>query len=515
MLSYADVIARKREEQSPSAATPVAYDARSRKKNLTRPKNAAYASRAARPLQGASRQRNRRALKKESPSMARKKARSAKQIAATKRMIRARKAQLRSKSSGGHKAKRKTHRHGRKHARRGTKRAAHRATRRHHKSAKRVKAGKKAARTRKRHLAAKHASARKSRRRHRRGAKDGNYTGAKRPKMRKQPRRRGGGRGVAGTYKKLRSKARKAYLRRHPQNNRPGKTSGRLRVKRRYKARRMTTSKIKIKRVKRHKGMAPGAYAHRQLAVRRQSAGAAYALGRHPRFRRSARENPISWGGVLGVVLLGGIGAIGGELTDRWLATRPLVTGKPANEAGVDTTMVDNVPAGELPNRTAVSAPMNLKRWAAGVAGTVLPIGISAIKMPSGAQTALRGFGLGWGIRTIAKGGTDLVAMLMKGKPTGERLFQPEFAAMHDIASGKSGGGPISVWTGAAGTQPHTAVQRSAIHQAPPPPPTGAGNAPQLSAPAQSFTPATPPAPAAVRSQSLPLDYAWNDDAAE
>jgi hypothetical protein len=281
----------------------------------------------------------------------------------------------------------------------------------------------------------------------------------------------------------------------------------------------MTTSKIKIKRVKRHKGMAPGAYAHRQLAARRQSAGAAYALGRHPRFRRSARENPISWGGVLGVVLLGGIGAIGGELTDRWLATHALTASKVPNPtAGNDPAYVDAVAAGQIGNDRAVAAPMNLKRWAAGVAGTVVPIGISAIKMPSGAQTALRGFGLGWGIRTIAKGGTDLVAMLMKGKPTGERLFQNEYIAHLQLSRGGNpspAGGGFQVATGASGTQPHTAVQRSAIHQAPPPPPTGAGNAPQLSAPVQPFTPATPPAPAAVRSQSLPLDYAWNDDAAE
>jgi len=320
----------------------------------------------------AARKRSLRGGSKKTRSSGRKKHRSAAQIAATKKMIRAAR---RANKKGGHKAKRKN-------ARRATTKSGHR------KSAKRVAAGKKAARTRKRNLAKRHGAPKMS-------AHDGNLIN-KRGKRVKQPRRKTGGRNVAGTFKKSRTKARKAYLRKHPWNNRPSKREAPLSLKKakaakkskkRKTAKKKTSKKVGGKKAAKTKGRqgaqrvkakkttkrlkrtgaskhAPGKFGmrkktHKALpkldrsgdrhneyvqkpevvsktahrAMQKAAKGEALTEGeekalataaRHGAPAMAARENPISVGGVIGASLIGGFGAFSAEMADRWMATHAL-----------------------------------------------------------------------------------------------------------------------------------------------------------------------------------------------
>jgi hypothetical protein len=255
---------------------------------------------------------------------------------------------------------------------------------------------------------------------------------------------------------------------------------------------------------------------------------------------RAARENPISWGGVLGVVLLGGVGAVGGMMTDRWLATHALTAQAPTNpSSNEDKANVDK--ASGITNDLAPALPMwsNWKRLAAGFGLPIVVIGVSAFKMPEGAQTALRSFGLGWGIASTAKLGMDLTAKLLSGKQMGERLFQNEYRASnlngslngsYNVVAGFAGNlrmfghAAAPQITRGAGACCAGCAQGKPCAKSPPIPPVGkkaedqgvAGTqAPSL--PAMTMTPAfTPVATKAPQTYArLPLNIHGDDEAAE
>jgi hypothetical protein len=518
--------------------------------------------------------------------------RTKKQMAATRKMIAARKAQLKCKKVGRSSAKRPS---GAKKRNKGRSPAQIRATNKMirasrarrsgkkakpRKNAKRVEAGRKAARTRARNMnkarIAKGEAPKMS-------AYDGNYINGKRPKRVKQPRRKGGGRQVSGTFKKSRTKARKAYLRKHPENNRPTKTSGRLRVgkkpkktskkikktrrtpaqiaatkkmlaaaKRARKAAKKgkskkaakmkssskktkkVTKKIKVakrkwirdaqgKRISKKKAkqiaekhaaihekrLPAGPRSHSELeyrALKKARAGKpltereALALNKTGAPAMAAFDNPITPGGVVGVSLVGGFGAFVGEMTDRMLATHAFtqvgsVTVPAGDVIPADQKAVDIPGKGELFNKDAVASRMGLVRWGVGITGTFLPMALSAIHMPSPLQTGLRGLGIGWGIRTIMKGGIDLSTLLLGKTQFGERLLQPELRAVGMLKAGGSPGGGSGDAVATLGAAPRRQTgtsgccaacdQGKPCVQQPPAPPeeTGAAGEPTTKAP--------------------------------
>jgi hypothetical protein len=146
--------------------------------------------------------------------------------------------------------------------------------------------------------------------------------------------------------------------------------------------------------------------------------------------RRSGRgyamENPLT-PAELGVgAFTGMLGFVAADALDRVLATHALT--------GTAGAYVDMPPAtGDymgLYNGTAVLAPMDWKRWAAGIGIAGIPFGIAAfIESPVG-RSSLQFFGFGAGVRILGKAATELFAYLFRNTSYAQRLYDAELRSM-------------------------------------------------------------------------------------
>lgn len=162
-------------------------------------------------------------------------------------------------------------------------------------------------------------------------------------------------------------------------------------------------------------------------------------------------ENPLGAGELLLGGFTGILGFVVGDGTDRFLATHALAAGSTTG------TYVDN-PATSggaqgyqgLYNATAVLAPMNLLRWGVGLGvPLVVVLGGGMIRNPMG-RSGVQMFGFVWGVRTLAKGLTDLVAMMVNSTSFGQRLYDGELRAQMKQATNSGGtySGPALPYSG-------------------------------------------------------------------
>lgn len=238
-----------------------------------------------------------------------------------------------------------------------------------------------------------------------------------------------------------RRKARKAHA---APKRRRAKRSSAPRRKRGRKARR-TAKQLRAARrnIKKAQAAVRGRRAsqgHRSRSSKRS----AYAAERRPRRRgrgrrRGAMENPMTGvelfvGSIFGLVGFGAADAL-----DRVLATHAL-TDKGTKDANGHELYADN-PAttgsyAGLFNATAICAPMDVTRWLAGLATAGFPLLVAHFVGGPVVRSSLQFFGFGAGVRIVGKGLTDLVAMVTKTTPIGQRLYDGEMRA----AALKSGG---------------------------------------------------------------------------
>lgn len=145
-----------------------------------------------------------------------------------------------------------------------------------------------------------------------------------------------------------------------------------------------------------------------------------------------AMENPL--GGV--ELFVAGLSAIVWfgltDLLDRVIATHAL-TDKNAKDTSGHELYADNPPTtgsyANLFNPTAITAPMNLARWGAGIGMTAAPIVIAKwIENPLG-RSVFQTAGFGAGIRIFGKALIDLVAKLTMWTKTGQRFYDGEMRA--------------------------------------------------------------------------------------
>ena len=150
-------------------------------------------------------------------------------------------------------------------------------------------------------------------------------------------------------------------------------------------------------------------------------------------------QNPMTGveifvGGITGLLGFGLADAL-----DRVLATHALTDKGTKDANGIELYADNPATTGSyagLFNATAICAPMDLTRWAAGLAMAAVPLTIAHfVGAPTG-RAALQFFGFGAGVRIVGKGLTDLVAMVTTTSPIGQRLYDGEMRA----AALKSGG---------------------------------------------------------------------------
>jgi hypothetical protein len=148
---------------------------------------------------------------------------------------------------------------------------------------------------------------------------------------------------------------------------------------------------------------------------------------------RYAMENPLGGLELFVGSLTGLIGFGGADFVDRLIATHALTPKGTPTAAGIQLYMDTPPTTGSytgLYNPSAITAPMNLTRWAVGGLMTVVPLGLAHyVKGPVG-RSSLQMFGFGAGIRILGKGLLDLLAMLTKNTSTGQRLYDGELRAM-------------------------------------------------------------------------------------
>lgn len=170
---------------------------------------------------------------------------------------------------------------------------------------------------------------------------------------------------------------------------------------------------------------------------------------RRRRYHRRAREayaleNPLSGTELAVGAFTGLLGYAAADALDRVLATHALVyvdanhntVTTPVNGTDGNPLYGDTPPAASagssytgLYNATAILAPMDWKRWAAGVAITGLPfIATIWVKAPVG-RSALQFFGFGAGVRVLGKALNDLLAMLTGRTSWGARMYDGEARA--------------------------------------------------------------------------------------
>lgn len=192
---------------------------------------------------------------------------------------------------------------------------------------------------------------------------------------------------------------------------------------------------------------------------RRRSPGAGGGFGYR---RKGAMENPMTGvelfvGGVTGVV-----GFLTADFIDRLMATHSLTvaTAPTATTAG---TYTDTPPStgdyAGLYNATAICAPMDAKRWIAGILTAGVPITIAHfISAPTG-RAALQFFGVAAGFRIVGKAMIDLVAMVSKNTQLGQQLYDGEMRA----EMLKSNGGAQTGSGGSLATLPSAGLGRARL----------------------------------------------------
>jgi hypothetical protein len=156
---------------------------------------------------------------------------------------------------------------------------------------------------------------------------------------------------------------------------------------------------------------------------------------RHGR-RRSARRNPSQYGltgGELFVAsIFGTLGFLGGDAVDRFIATHSL-TDKGTKDANGMELYADNPPATGsyqgLFNPTAICAPMDLARWAAGLGVPAATFVVANFVKAPMVRASMQFAAFGWGVRIVGKGAIDAIAMLTKGTGAGQRLYDGEMRA--------------------------------------------------------------------------------------
>jgi hypothetical protein len=156
-------------------------------------------------------------------------------------------------------------------------------------------------------------------------------------------------------------------------------------------------------------------------------------------------ENPLGAGEMILGGFTGVLGFIVGDGVDRFLATHAL-TDKGSQDANGNELYADAVPTSGsysgLYNATAIAAPMDLLRWGVGLGvPIVVVLGGRMISHPLG-RSGVQMFGFVWGVRTLGKGLTDLVAYLTRSKSFGQRLYDAEMRAASQMAG--STGYPLS-----------------------------------------------------------------------
>lgn len=133
---------------------------------------------------------------------------------------------------------------------------------------------------------------------------------------------------------------------------------------------------------------------------------------------------------IIGLTGLGGIGL--GDFTDRFLATHAF-TVSTTQGGSMDAPVV-----GQVYNYQAAAAPMGWKRWAAGAAGTAVPLVIGAYIKGPGWRAAFQGVGIGWGLGTLGRGLRDLMVMLFGKTAFGMRMWADEISAANAAKTAKA-----------------------------------------------------------------------------
>lgn len=165
----------------------------------------------------------------------------------------------------------------------------------------------------------------------------------------------------------------------------------------------------------------------------------------------AAAENPMG----MAEWLVGGfslaVGAFGANMLDRTVATTALTDTNTKDAAGneiyTDTGNAGSSSYAGMTNAAAVAAPMNIWRWVFGGVASVVPMASGAALQhftqdgwPK-TQAFLNFGGLGAFGNLIVKGGTDLAAYLLKGTAFGQRVFDIEIRAQA-LKAGSSYTGP-------------------------------------------------------------------------
>lgn len=333
-----------------------------------------------------------------------KKRRSKAQKAATRKMLAANRAKRAGKRKGARSfGPRKTPRK-RKSRRAKSYMIQHKAKRKSgkRKSAKRVAAGKKAARTRKRHKAERKVARKTTRKSARRAGKRSKRKSGKRRSRRvraahsiKLPRGKRGAKKRVGIHVKV----------------------GKRRRSRGFSVPRKTKRVYVIAAEKRRKRRKSGGKKRKSSHRRRTS-----------HRRSTARENPAN-GTELFIGLVTGLaGFLSADAVDRLLATHAL-TGTAAPYTDTPPTTGDY---SGLFNATAICAPMNLPRWAAGIGMFALPLVgahfVSPTEHPN-LKAGLQFFGFAAGMRILGKATIDLVAQVAQSSMVGQQLYDGELRA--------------------------------------------------------------------------------------
>ncbi|HTQ45002.1 MAG TPA: hypothetical protein VMI75_19715, partial [Polyangiaceae bacterium] len=226
-------------------------------------------------------------------------------------------------------------------------------------------------------------------------------------------------------------------------------------------------------------------------------------------------ENPLEPMEVLVCAFTGVAGYLASDALDRVLATHALgpsasgASGSDGKPLYGDTPPTTGSYAG-LYNATAVLAPMNMWRWAAGVGMAVVPFALAYVFKGKVARSSLQLFGFGALIRLLGKAGTDGMAYFFGRTSWGARMYDGEARAAA-LKSGKDtslyptaglGSSPACTCTNCV-TGVGACCRRSAAPQPPAAPPQSQPSAPPVAT--QPALPIENRAPLMPSSPQLPM----------
>lgn len=163
----------------------------------------------------------------------------------------------------------------------------------------------------------------------------------------------------------------------------------------------------------------------RTITIRGKGRTRTITQTRTRKIRSGLAENPLTGMEIFagGLTMLLGLGSA--DLLDRTLATHAL-TASGTNFADSPT---DANGKPQMLNGQAVLAPMNMKRWLAGGAITVVPFVVAAYVKGPTLRSSLQLFGFGAAARVLGKGVKDLVVKMLPSKGSVQRFYAPELAA--------------------------------------------------------------------------------------